>query len=179
MRGDTRLWPSLIALTFVAVYGLSVSDGRSHASAHVDGHRPVSRDRAKTSPVVVAILTTARRETPNSEDIERFERVFGRRSRRISAAARHGIWLSISRDGEILTGDHVVADADVIRVRLLGTETQRTAPRSGRDPVSDSALIRLQEPPGDLPFATLGDSAALQAGDWVMAIGNPYGSVTP
>jgi serine protease Do len=44
----------------------------------------------------------------------------------------------------------------------------------GRDPISDSALIRLQEPPGDLPFATLGDSDTLQTGDWVMAIGNPY-----
>ena len=35
-------------------------------------------------------------------------------------------------------------------------------------------MIRLQEPPADLPFATLGDSDALQTGDWVMAIGNPY-----
>ena len=176
MRGDTRLWPSLIALTFVAVSGLSVSDGRSHASSPiVDGHRPVSRDRAKAESGRGRHLDdSAARDTKSAG--HRTVRAGLRLAATGGFRARHdmGSGFLISRDGEILTSDHVVADADVIRVRLLGMETATyRATVVGRDPISDSALIRLQEPPGDLPFATLGDSDALQTGDWVMAIGNP------
>ena len=65
MRGDTRLWPSLIALTFVAVSGLSVSDGRSHASSPMSMDTDLFRAIARRQdPVVVAILTTSRRESP-------------------------------------------------------------------------------------------------------------------
>jgi serine protease Do len=125
---------------------------------------------------VVASLTSARREIPNPQDIERFERIFGRPlPEEFRVRREEGSGFLINRDGDILTSDHVVADADVIRVRLLGMETATyRATVVGRDPVSESALIRLQDAPGDLPFATLGDSDALQTGDWVMAIGNPY-----
>jgi serine protease Do len=44
----------------------------------------------------------------------------------------------------------------------------------GRDPLSDSALIRLEQPPPGLPIAALGDSDAIAPGDWVVAIGNPF-----
>jgi S1-C subfamily serine protease len=44
----------------------------------------------------------------------------------------------------------------------------------GRDPLTDSALIKLQQPPPNLPAATLGDSGAVEPGDWVMAMGNPF-----
>jgi serine protease Do len=130
----------------------------------------------RQNPVVVSILTTGRREMPSARDIESFERIFGRPLPEDFGVRREmGSGFLISRDGDILTSDHVVADADVIRVRLLGMETATyRATVIGRDPISDSALIRLQESPGDLPFATLGDSDALQTGDWVMAIGNPY-----
>jgi len=177
MRGDTRLWPSLIALTFVVVSGLSVSDGRPHASSPISMDTDLFRAIARRqNPVVVAILTTARREKPSAQDIEWFERIFGRPLPEDLGVRRDmGSGFLISRDGDILTSDHVVADADVIRVRLLGMETATyRATVVGRDPITDSALIRLQEPPADLPFATLGDSDALQTGDWVMAIGNPY-----
>jgi putative serine protease PepD len=46
----------------------------------------------------------------------------------------------------------------------------------GRDPLTDSALIRLDNPPKDLRTANLGDSDGLEPGDWVMAIGNPQGN---
>jgi serine protease Do len=177
MRGDTRFWRSLIALTFVAVSGLSLTDGRSRASfpatLDTDLFRAIAR---RQNPVVVAILTTARRELLSHQDMERFERVFGwPLPEEFRVRREMGSGFLISRDGEILTSDHVVADADVIRVRLLATETTTyRATVVGRDPVSDSALIRLQEPRDDLPFATLGDSDALETGDWVMAIGNPF-----
>lgn len=177
MRGNARFWPSLIALTFVAVSALPVYDGWSHASSPTSMDTDLFRTIARRqNPAVVAILTSARRETPSPRDIESFERIFGR-SLPEDFGVRHemGSGFLISRDGDILTSDHVVADADVIRVRLLGKETTTyRATVIGRDPISDSALIRLQDPPDDLPFATLGDSDALQTGDWVMAIGHPY-----
>ena len=60
MRGDTRLWPSLIALTFVAVSGLSVSDGRPHASSPISMDTDLFRAIARRpNPVVGALVTTA------------------------------------------------------------------------------------------------------------------------
>ena len=177
MRGDTRLWPALITLTFIAVSWLPVHNGWSQASAPIamdtDLFRAIAR---RQNPVVVAILTSARREIPNPQDIERFERIFGwPLPEEFRVRREEGSGFLISRDGDILTSDHVVADADVIRVRLFGMETATyRATVVGRDPISDSALIRLQDAPGDLSFATMGDSDALQTGDWVMAIGNPY-----
>jgi S1-C subfamily serine protease len=80
----------------------------------------------------------------------------------------------ISAAGKILTNDHVVEGADSIEVGLFGNDRKRyRAVLVGRDPVTDSALIRLESPPPDLATATLGDSSALQPGDSVMAIGNP------
>lgn len=128
------------------------------------------------NPAVVAIMTTTWRAAASHEDAEWFARFFGRMLPRGPQAHREiGSGFLISPDGDILTNDHVVAEADVIEVRLMGRETATyTATVVGRDPVSDTALIRLEDAPPHLPVAILGDSDALQTGDWVMAIGNPF-----
>jgi S1-C subfamily serine protease len=130
----------------------------------------------RQTPTVVAITTTRGAEAPSDEDAATFERFFGRALPRTPLVRREiASGIIISRDGDILTNDHVVAGVDLIEVRLLGHET--TAHRAtvvGRDPLSDSAVIRLVDGPRDLPFATLGDSDAIEPGDWVMAIGNPF-----
>ncbi|MCE9615705.1 MAG: Do family serine endopeptidase [Lentisphaerae bacterium] len=78
----------------------------------------------------------------------------------------------ISKDGYILTNNHVVGDADKIRVRTSdGKEYDAT--RIGSDPKSEVALIRIEG--DDFPFVPIGDSAALRIGEWVVAIGNPFG----
>jgi serine protease Do len=80
----------------------------------------------------------------------------------------------ISAAGEVLTNNHVVAGADRIRVGLFGNDrTTYNARVLGRDPLTDSALLRLEDPPR-LTVAALGDSEALEPGDWVLAIGNPF-----
>ena len=66
------------------------------------------------------------------------------------------------------------ADADEIKVTLQD-EKQYDAKLIGRDEKTDIALIKIKEPKGDLPFAELGDSDTLEIGEWVMAIGNPFG----
>lgn len=78
-----------------------------------------------------------------------------------------------SADGYILTNNHVVNNADEINVRMANAEEYR-AKVIGKDPKSDLALIKI-EPKHELHYVTFGDSDTLRVGDWVLAIGNPFG----
>jgi serine protease Do len=89
-----------------------------------------------------------------------------------------GTGFIISKDGYILTNNHVVEDATKIEVSLYADEADVSykARVIGRDPLTDSALIQLIDKPNHpLPEAKFGDSSQVEAGDWVMAIGNPFG----
>ncbi len=79
----------------------------------------------------------------------------------------------ISPDGYIVTNNHVVEDVDEIDVAFEdGTELE--AEVVGRDPATDIALIKVESDDA-LPFLPLGNSGLLRPGDWVIAIGNPFG----
>jgi len=85
-----------------------------------------------------------------------------------------GSGLIISLEGYVLTNSHVVDKARTIRVKLSdGREFM--ADVVGRDASTDVALLKLRDVSGDLPFGYLGDSDKLNVGDWVVAIGNPFG----
>ena len=80
----------------------------------------------------------------------------------------------ISEDGYIVTNNHVVADMDEITVHFLdGDELE--AKIIGRDPKTDIALLKVDPGPKALTTIALGDSDAVRPGDWVVAIGNPFG----
>ena len=80
----------------------------------------------------------------------------------------------ISSDGLILTNNHVVAKATEIKVKLPSNK-EYNAELVGRDPKTDLALIKVK-PDKDFPKpAVLGNSDTLRVGDWVMAVGNPFG----
>jgi serine protease Do len=79
----------------------------------------------------------------------------------------------IDRRGLILTNNHVIEDADAIVVKLADGSEHR-AKLLGRDKKTDIALIRIEKLPALNP-AVLGDSDQLLVGEWVMAIGNPFG----
>ncbi len=99
------------------------------------------------------------------------------RPQREPKAQASGTGFIISKDGFILTNNHVVEDAIKIEVGLFGDDPDVTyeAKLIGRDQLTDSALIQLVEKPKDpLPEAKFGDSSQMGAGDWVMAIGNPF-----
>ena len=87
-------------------------------------------------------------------------------------AVGQGSGFLISSDGYILTNNHVVGDADRVQVKLQDGR-EYTAKIIGTDPPTDLAVIRIDEK--DLPFLKLGDSNKLEVGDWVLAIGNPFG----
>jgi serine protease Do len=89
-----------------------------------------------------------------------------------------GTGFIISKEGYILTNNHVVEDATKIEVSLYADEADVSykAKVIGRDALTDSALIQLIDKPNHpLPEAKFGDSSQVEAGDWVMAIGNPFG----
>ena len=79
----------------------------------------------------------------------------------------------IDKDGYIVTNDHVVRGAEKILVTLKDEE-QYEATLIGRDRKTDLALIKI-EADRDLPFVPFGDSDAVRVGDWVVAVGNPFG----
>ena len=78
----------------------------------------------------------------------------------------------ISKDGYILTNNHVVGNADKVTVKLLDGR-EFTAKTIGTDPHSDVAVIKIDAT--DLPMLEIGDSDAIEVGEWVVAIGNPFG----
>jgi len=156
------------------------------------------RDIAKAaSPTVVNIRTESRQRTQDLSDFfggggggnDLFERFFGQpnpnprapqqpqqpREQVVQAA---GTGFIIDKAGFILTNNHVVEGATKISVSLYGEDSdQEYAARVvGRDPLTDSALIELTEKPDHaLPELKFGDSAQILPGDFVMAIGNPFG----
>ena len=83
----------------------------------------------------------------------------------------------IDADGHILTNNHVVEGADEILVNL-DDDNEYTATLIGTDPKTDIALIKINRENGDntpFPYLRMGDSDKLEVGEWVVAIGNPFG----
>ncbi len=80
----------------------------------------------------------------------------------------------IDKEGYILTNNHVVENADEIKVKTHNTK-EYDAEIVGRDPKTDLALIKIKDLKNGLTVATLGDSDELLVGEWVIAIGNPFG----
>ncbi|MBI3182106.1 MAG: trypsin-like peptidase domain-containing protein [Myxococcales bacterium] len=117
------------------------------------------------------------REEREGEDLpELFEEFFGHQLRPPGPQIRQGTGSGflIEQNGLVLTNNHVVEDAVSIRV-TLDDGREFDARVLGRDPLTDVAVLRLEGNPKNLPAVTLGDSDAVQIGDWVLAIGNPFG----
>lgn len=78
----------------------------------------------------------------------------------------------ITEDGYIITNEHVIQDADAITV-TLNNQLQFDGVLIGADPISDIALIKIEAE--GLPFLALADSDSIELGEWVAAIGSPFG----
>ena len=158
------------------------------------------RDVAKSvSPAVVNIRTESRQRAQDLSDFfggggdDLLERFFGpgrggqgqqspgqgqRQQPREETVRAAGTGFIIDKSGLILTNNHVIDGASKIEVSLYGEDEDHvySARVIGTDPLTDSALIELTEKPDhELPTVRFGDSSQMQPGDWVMAIGNPFG----
>lgn len=85
---------------------------------------------------------------------------------------RQGSGFIISKDGYIVTNNHLVQNANKITVKLLNDD-EYTAKIIGTDPQSDVAVIKIDAK--DLPTVQLGNSDQVEVGEWVVALGNPFG----
>ncbi len=103
---------------------------------------------------------------------DQFRRFFGQTPHEYK---QHGLGsgVIVSPDGYILTNNHVAGHADEIHVRLLD-KREFTAKVVGKDPKTDLALIKI-DTKQPLPVASLGQSSTAEVGDWVVAIGSPFG----
>lgn len=102
-----------------------------------------------------------------------FERFFGDRMPKDYRTNSLGSGFIIDKEGYILTNNHMVESADEVKV-IFSDKREFKAEIIGRDPKTDLALIKI-DGAKDLEPLTLGDSEKLDVGDWVVAIGNPYG----
>lgn len=141
----------------------------------------------KMGPAVVNIYTTQTIKGPLLpynfffHGDERFQEFFkhffdapnGQAPQREMKRTSLGSGVIISEDGYIITNNHVIEDADEINVRIANHE-EYEAKIIGRDPKTDIALIKIK-PKSPLPSVEFGDSDKLRVGDWVVAIGNPFG----
>ena len=130
----------------------------------------------QVGPSVVNISTTQLiRPQDESNDAlleELYRRFYGGAPKRETQRKSLGSGFVISPDGFILTNNHVVENAKDIKVKLLDG-TVKEAKLIGADEKTDLALVKIDAK--GLPAVKLGDSDALEVGDWVIAIGNPFG----
>lgn len=140
----------------------------------------------KVKPAVVNISTTSTVRVPGgpfrhffgpnegSPFGDFFKHFFGDVPDREMKQQSLGSGFIIDRDGFIITNNHVVDNADEIKVKLAdGREFK--AKVVGRDKKTDLALIKISSLFKNLPTLSLGDSNKMRTGDWVLAVGNPFG----
>src|SRR5919112_1589525 len=132
----------------------------------------------RVEPAVVNIETTQAQIEVSEKDEDKEDQstnplldMFRRRPRTPSHGVGSGF--IVNSKGYILTNYHVIEDATRIIVGLQSGEKYRGT-IVGFDPETDVAVIKI-EAPKDLPTVTLGDSNAAQVGDWVLAMGSPFG----
>ena len=125
--------------------------------------------------IVSATDSQAQAQTPDQQDIpEIFRHFFGPMPRVPQQGERRsmGSGFIISADGYVLTNNHVVGDADQVTVKLPDRR-ELDAKVIGRDPETDIALLKINAT--GLPVVSIGDSAKLKPGQWVVALGSPFG----
>ena len=124
----------------------------------------------KTVHAVVHIMTQTEREGWSGGNP--FLEFFGYRYKQEPQIARgFGSGVIISADGYIVTNNHVIEDAQKIRV-ILNDKREFDAKLVGTDPTTDVALLKIDAK--DLTFLTYGNSDNLKLGEWVLAVGNPF-----
>ncbi|MBI4484098.1 MAG: PDZ domain-containing protein [Acidobacteria bacterium] len=117
-------------------------------------------------------IADRRQGPPGFEDF--FERFFGQEVPHDFVQRSLGSGVIVDSNGYILTNNHVVEKATQINVKLKDGTVYRNVKVAGSDELSDLAILKIQ-PKGSLPAARLGDSDKLKVGDWVVAIGSPFG----
>ncbi|MBM6551402.1 DegQ family serine endoprotease [Marinomonas ostreistagni] len=164
-----------ISLSFLALFSTLVS------AANLPDFTDLVEE---ASPAVVNISTeqsassNGQQLSPDARELNEFfrhffgQQPFNQQQPRQRQRSSLGSGFIISHDGYVLTNNHVIDGADVIHVRL-NDRREYEAELVGTDSRTDLALLKIEA--DDLPIVDMGDSDDLKAGQWVLAIGSPFG----
>jgi len=192
LRNRLKVNPFLILLIFcagllaVSAPGLS-SPANAQSTGTFNAPESFSRLAEIASPAVVNIRIekTVKMRGPSMRQFQRdpwgrekpfndfFERFFGEETPREFKQPSVGSGFIIDKSGYVVTNNHVIENADKIIVKLSDNH-EFDAKVVGRDPNTDIALLKV-ESDQSFPFVKLGDSKKLKVGQWVVAIGSPFG----
>lgn len=168
---------SALIIAFIFIFAV----GAAFASPAPNGNNPIVSIVKNASPAVVNIDVEKKAQQRSMspfpfDDDPIFRHFFGDAfkdfTRSVPMKGR-GSGFIVTSDGQILTNNHVVDGVDTITVTLSDGKTY-PAKILGKDPTYDLAIIKI-EPDQKLPVLELGDSENVEVGEWVVAIGNPYG----
>lgn len=177
----------LLSLTLAAPAPCAVADASAGLPVPLPSLSPLVE---RVLPAVVNVSVKLREETGNSETtpgttpfdefLRRFfEQQFGQNlpvepfGGEDKTVVALGSGFIVDPSGYIVTDNHVVENAKKVTV-VLQDQSRHTAKIVGRDSKSDIALLKI-ETDKTLPFVTFGDSNAVKVGDWIVAVGNPFG----
>ena len=172
IRKSTNL---LVIHSFLLFFTVSIANSSSVPESFADLAE-------KLSPSVVNISTTTvieqkSREMPSfppGSPFEDFFKQFEKPGGKKRKAQSLGSGFIIDKSGYIITNNHVIDNAEKIMV-ILYDDTSFEATVVGKDPKTDVALLKINPKKTKLSAVKFGDSNKLRVGDWVMAIGNPFG----
>jgi len=177
--GGLAFWHSADAQSGAAI----TPPALTHSAVQLPGFADLV---ARVRPAVVTITTTERatqvsERSPfpqGSQQDEMFRRRFGAQEGHQGGAQRRpvqalGSGFLVDASGHVVTNNHVVQGATVVKVKL-DDGRELTARVVGRDPRTDIALLKI-DAGQPLPHLVLGDSNRARPGDWVVAVGNPFG----
>ena len=176
MRSMRIMLTGLAVATWMAVAGVDAKD----ISALPQTGSAFTEIARQALPAVVFVDVESTQEVPGYRYYQNpLDELFGREYYyRVPDTRKYhqegqGSGFLISKDGYIMTNNHVVKDADRITVTTADGR-KFGAKLIGTDPKTEVALIKIDDDK-DFPFLALGDSDALQVGEWVLAAGNPFG----
>lgn len=165
-----------LPLPAIAQASLSHSIDQLDSQSQPDSFRELSK---RLMPAVVNISTSqtiapeGMPNFPNGSPMERFNEFFGRDGDGFRREGSLGSGFVISADGFIITNNHVIENADEININFHDGRVL-TAELIGRDADTDIAVLKVKSPKA-LAYVDLADSDKAEVGDWVIAIGNPFG----
>lgn len=188
MKNSKSLRVLMAALLALPMISLPSAHATSLSEIEKDAPLPANRfvELAKlVNPAVVNISTTSiptqrpypgrRQQDPFFDLFEQFMNPYYGMPQQQQPQQSLGTGFIIRKDGLIITNNHVIQQADIIKVQLSEkSKTLYEAEVIGRDAKTDIALIKI-DAKKPLPFIELGNSSKLEVGEWVAAFGNPYG----
>jgi len=160
------------------------------AMASAKAGPPAFTDLAKSAERAVVNISTVRtvkggsfnnmlpfsgpQQGPWQDFFEQFRQMFPHEQLKPQKQHSLGSGFIISPDGYVVTNNHVIAKADEVTVKLYHAEKEIPAMVVGRDPETDLAVLKI-DVDHELPVLQFGDSDKAEVGEWVVAIGNPFG----